>query len=56
MWQLQIEIEYYSVKYFEHVTEFVALKVGFICVCKCMNIWCICEPSMSPALSANQVH
>ena len=25
MWQSQIEIEYYSVAYFEHITEFDAL-------------------------------
>ena len=28
MWQLQIEIEYYSIKYFENVTEFVALAAS----------------------------
>ena len=45
MWQSRIEIEYYSVAYFERITEFDALlrwtsaKGGALC--KRMNIWCV---------------
>ena len=52
MWQSQLQVECYSILYFEHVTKFNMLRMVLLI---CIRHSCVFEAHMSPALTGSSM-
>lgn len=58
MWQSRVEMEYYSLAYFKHITDFTLnfrYGWGSYMLCQHMNVWCVYKARMSPAPNGSLV-